>query len=159
MPAKKEGLDGLPVEEVRKRRTKALELIGQIKELFPDLVEPTEEDRKYSQGRMRTDEPDVLRTVLGAVDLNPEYFKSLADEDEGHDPCIPQWRRGALECSGRRRPPATSARAARAEDELVAAGTDLVTAARTVALEAQRPPTARSARTSPDAVVVPCRAP
>lgn len=86
MPAKKEGLDGLPIEEVRKRKAKALELIGQLKELFPDLVELTEEDRKFSQGRMRTGEPDVLRAVLVAVDQSPEYFKSLGDEDEGHDP-------------------------------------------------------------------------
>lgn len=56
MPAKKEGLDGLSIEEVRKRTAKALDLIGQVKELFPDLKELTEEDRKYSQGRLRTGE-------------------------------------------------------------------------------------------------------
>src|SRR5262245_6566875 len=86
MPAKSQGPGGLPLLELKKRVEKALELIGQVRELFPDLVELTEEERKYSQGRMRTDEPAAMRTVLDAVDASPEYFKSLADEDEGHDP-------------------------------------------------------------------------
>lgn len=86
MPAKPQAPGGLPLPELEKRAEKALDLIGQIKELFPELIEMTEEERKYSQGRMRTEEPAAMRTVLEAVDQSPEYFKSLADEDEGHDP-------------------------------------------------------------------------
>ena len=86
MPSKKDTVDHLPIEELRKRVTKAIALIGEVKALFPDLVKLTEDDRKHSQGRMRHGEPAILRSVLDAVDLEPQYFKSLADEDEGHDP-------------------------------------------------------------------------
>lgn len=86
MPAKPQGDGALPLPELKKRVDKALELIAQLRELFPDLLVLTEEDRKYSQGRLRTNEPEALLAVLDGVDQSPEYFKSLADEDEGHDP-------------------------------------------------------------------------
>jgi hypothetical protein len=87
MPAKSKSTpDKVPIEELRKQTKKALELAAELRSLFQELTELTEEDRKFSQGRMRTGEADILRSVLDAVDLQPEYFKSLADEDEGHDP-------------------------------------------------------------------------
>lgn len=81
-----EGLDGLEVDDLRQRVDKALVLVDQIIALFPELVRKTEEDQKFSEGRMRTGEGRMLGIVLNAVDLRPELFTSLADRDEGHDP-------------------------------------------------------------------------
>jgi len=67
----------LPLDELRARARRALALAAEIHELFPDLVRLSELDRKYSVGRMRRGEPEILRSVLDAVELQPEYFRSL----------------------------------------------------------------------------------
>lgn len=55
-----ESLENLPIEELRKRAQRAIELAAELKALFPDLIELSELERKYSQGRMRRGEPEIL---------------------------------------------------------------------------------------------------
>jgi hypothetical protein len=73
----------LPLAELERRVARAEKLIAELRTLLPGLVSLSEEERKFSQGRMRTDESKALRHILDAVDIEPSYFKSLADDDEG----------------------------------------------------------------------------
>ncbi len=79
-------LENLPIAELRKRVEEGVALAKKLKTMFPELVAKTEEDRRYTQGNMRTGEGPMLTKVLDGVDMRPSYFTSLADRDEGHDP-------------------------------------------------------------------------
>ncbi len=81
-------LETLPIEELRKRAKRAIELAAELKALFPDLIELSELERKYSQGRMRRGEPEILSTILDAVEMEPSCFKSLAGSDEHGSACF-----------------------------------------------------------------------
>lgn len=72
-----DALNDISLDELRARARRALDLIAELKELFPDLIRLSEMDRKYSVGRMRRGEPEVLQSILNAVELQPEYFRSL----------------------------------------------------------------------------------
>jgi hypothetical protein len=81
-----EGPTELSLEELRQRAARAKEIIDELKVLFPDLRHYTEDERRYSQGRLRDGEAEMLGHVLDIIEYAPHYFASLADQDEGHDP-------------------------------------------------------------------------
>jgi hypothetical protein len=87
-------LHDMPLNELRARARRALALIAELKELFPDLIRLSEMDRKYSVGRMRRGEPAVLRSVLDAVELQPEYFRAITIDGAPADGAAPR-REGA----------------------------------------------------------------
>src|SRR5438128_2072309 len=79
-------LEGMSIEELRRRVQKGRELLAQLEGLFPGMVTMTAEERLHSDGRLRNGESAELTAVLDAVDSAPQYFTSLADKDEGRDP-------------------------------------------------------------------------
>ena len=81
-----EGAAEIAIEELRQRAARAQQLIIELKALFPDLRRYTEDERRVSQGRLRDGEAEMLGTVIDVVEYVPQYFASLADQDEGHDP-------------------------------------------------------------------------
>lgn len=81
--ASSDALHEVPLDELRARARRALALIAELKELFPDLIRLSEMDRKYSVGRIRRGEPEVLQSILNAVELQPEYFRALDSAPAG----------------------------------------------------------------------------
>ena len=74
------------IEDLRKRAAQGSALIAQNLALFPEAKGLAKQDRRSSRGKMGLVEAKALRGVVGAIDLEPAIFASLADEDEGHDP-------------------------------------------------------------------------
>jgi hypothetical protein len=54
--------------------------------LFPGLYAMTDEERKYSNGRIRTGEGPQFLTLIAIMEAFPQYFEGLADLDQGIDP-------------------------------------------------------------------------
>lgn len=81
-----EGAAEIGIEELRQRATRAKELITELIALFPELRRYTEDERRVSQGRLRDGEAEMLGTVIDVIEYVPQYFASLADQDQGHDP-------------------------------------------------------------------------
>jgi hypothetical protein len=79
-------MEALPLEELRRRVGLAQELLAQIYALLPHLRRFNEEERRHSQGRLREGEEEMLGAIADVIAYAPQYFVSLADEDEGHDP-------------------------------------------------------------------------
>lgn len=81
--------DDMPLDEFEKRVETARKLVADFKkqmgETLPGLVTLTAEQRLFAP-RLRSGEHDHLLTVLKVVDLKPQLFESLADNDEGMDP-------------------------------------------------------------------------
>ncbi|HEX7667470.1 MAG TPA: hypothetical protein VF407_23220 [Polyangiaceae bacterium] len=73
---------GLPLKE---RIDHALELVEELAELLPDLIELDILTRKHSIGKLRDGETDAMRAVLDAADAEPDYFRALAGKDRGDD--------------------------------------------------------------------------
>jgi hypothetical protein len=85
-PVDDQKMDELPIDELRRRAARAQELIAEVYTLFPHLRRFTADERRYSQGRLREGEAEMLGTMVDIIDNAPQYFVSLADQDEGHDP-------------------------------------------------------------------------
>lgn len=85
MPNKADGGAG-DAADLAKRKAKALELAKQIRALFPEAHGMPKKDRRRSVGRLGKDESTALQSVIRAMELRPELFAMLADEDEGGDP-------------------------------------------------------------------------
>ena len=54
--------------------------------LFPGLHVMTDEERKYSNGRIRNGEGPQFLTLIAIIEAFPKFFEGLADLDEGVDP-------------------------------------------------------------------------
>lgn len=78
----------MPIDELKKRVEKALSLLDQIEDLFPGLVQLTDEARRHTNGRYRNGEAEALESLIDLADKKPALFESLADEDEGRDPQV-----------------------------------------------------------------------
>jgi hypothetical protein len=76
----------MPLDELKKRIEKALALVAQIDELFPGLIELTDEARRHTNGRYRNGEAEALESLVDLAEKKPALFESLANADEGHDP-------------------------------------------------------------------------
>jgi hypothetical protein len=84
--AKNDSVLTMSITELHKRVGKVLDLLNQIDELLPGLLELPEEDRKHSSGRFRTGELEALSALLSIADKKPALFEALADKDNGTDP-------------------------------------------------------------------------
>ena len=76
----------MPLPELRRRVTEALLLFTKIIELFPGLVELTDDAKRHSSGHYRNDEAESLASLLDVADKKPAVFEPLADKDGGADP-------------------------------------------------------------------------
>lgn len=76
----------MPLDELESRVAKAGALMQQAFDLFPGLLVMTDEERKYSNGRIRNGEGLMYLTVLSVVEAFPAFFEGLADLDQGIDP-------------------------------------------------------------------------
>lgn len=79
-------IDTMPLEELARRVDRAKAIFDELRALFPGLRSLTEVDRTHSSGRMREGEATELGKVIDAIVYAPQYFTSLADEDNGKDP-------------------------------------------------------------------------
>lgn len=55
----------MPIAELQSRAEKAKALFAQLEELLPGLVTMTEDDRRHSDGKMRTGEGEDFASVTG----------------------------------------------------------------------------------------------
>ncbi len=76
----------MPLDELESRVVQAHGFMQQAVDLFPGLSVMTDEERKYSNGRIRNGEGSQFITLIGIMEAFPEFFEGLADLDEGVDP-------------------------------------------------------------------------
>jgi hypothetical protein len=88
-PAQYESFEDMPLDvfraNVEEAKKHAAEFVATIHRLFPGLVTLTKEQRAAAP-RLRDGEHAQFLTILQVVDLKPQLFESLADNDEGMDP-------------------------------------------------------------------------
>ena len=82
----KKPTEDLELADLIKRADKARALRTELRALFPEAHIMPKDDRRSSTGKIGADESVALQSVVDAIDLEPALFRSLADEDEGHDP-------------------------------------------------------------------------
>ncbi len=75
----------MPLDELKRRVDLAGGLFRQLAELFPGLLELTDDARSHSS-HYRTNEAESLTSLLDAADKKPAIFETLADQDAGNDP-------------------------------------------------------------------------
>lgn len=78
----------MPIDELKKRVEKARSLLEQIEELFPGLIQLTDEARRHTNGHYRNGEAEALESLIDVAEKKPALFESLADDDEGRDPKV-----------------------------------------------------------------------
>lgn len=78
----------MPHAELETRVTQAAALIQQVLDLFPGLIVKTEDERKHSNGRLRTGEGEKFLVIVAIMEAFPSYFEGLADLDQGLDPSV-----------------------------------------------------------------------
>jgi hypothetical protein len=76
----------MPLDELERRRVQAHELMKQALALFPGLHAMTDDERRYSNGRIRAGEGTQFLTLIDIMEAFPLFFEGLADLDEGIDP-------------------------------------------------------------------------
>ena len=76
----------MPLDELERRVVQAHGLMEQAVALFPGLFVMTDEERKYSNGRIRTGEGPQFLTLIAIMEAFPKFFEGLADLDQGVDP-------------------------------------------------------------------------
>ncbi|MFT3774651.1 MAG: hypothetical protein QM820_55580 [Minicystis sp.] len=86
MPKTYDDVLKMPLDELQKRVEKALTLFAQLEELFPGLLELTDDARRHSVGKYRDGEAESLGSLLDVAAKKPVLFETLADQDEGDDP-------------------------------------------------------------------------
>jgi len=84
--AKYDDILTMPLDELDERVEQALALFAQITELFPGLLELTEDARRHSVGYYREGEAESLASLLDVAAKKPALFETLADQDNGQDP-------------------------------------------------------------------------
>lgn len=72
-------------ENIEEAKEHARGFVVKIHELFPGLVTLTKEQRAVAP-RLREGEHDNFLAILKIVEMKPQLFESLADNDEGMDP-------------------------------------------------------------------------
>jgi len=75
----------LSLAELKKRAEHAKAQAAAIQSSFPEAHALPVDVRKHVPGRFGAAESVALRGVIDAIDLEPTPFKSLANEDDGHD--------------------------------------------------------------------------
>ena len=76
----------MPIDELERRVAQAHGFMQQAVDLFPGLNVMTDEERKYSTGRIRNGEGQQFLTLISIMEAFPKFFEGLADLDEGVDP-------------------------------------------------------------------------
>ena len=76
----------MPLDELERRVVQAHGFMQQAVALFPGLSVMTDEERKYSNGRIRTGEGPQFLTLIAIMEAFPRFFEGLADLDQGIDP-------------------------------------------------------------------------
>ncbi len=84
--AKKLSVFDMPLAELERRVDKVESLLIEAQSLLPGLRTMTEDDRRHTNGKLRSGESAIFLNILAAIRAQPSYFASLADEDEGEDP-------------------------------------------------------------------------
>ena len=78
----------MPLSELETRVTQASGLMQQALALFPGLIVKTDDERKHSNGRIRTGEGEKHLIIVSVMEAFPSYFEGLADLDQGLDPSV-----------------------------------------------------------------------
>jgi hypothetical protein len=76
----------MPLDELERRVAQAHGFMQQAVALFPGLHVKTDEERRNSNGRIRTGEGPQFLTLISIIEAFPKFFEGLADLDEGIDP-------------------------------------------------------------------------
>ncbi len=76
----------MPLDELERRVAQAHGFMQQAVALFPGLHVMTEEERKYSTGRIWNGEGPQFLSLISIIEAFPKFFEGLADLDEGVDP-------------------------------------------------------------------------
>ena len=82
----KESIQNLSREAFLKKIHRIETLVNDLNQELEGFIALPDEDRKYSEGRFRENESEVLRQMLAIADIRPQLFAPLADKDEGLDP-------------------------------------------------------------------------
>lgn len=80
------GIESISFEELKKRAQRLDALLDEVRDLFPDLVTLTTDERRRSEGRYKKGESAMAWSVFDAIDLAPHYFVSLTSRDHGEAP-------------------------------------------------------------------------
>ena len=75
-------------EEVGKRVDTILALVLQMEIALGSLVENSDDERKFSNGRFRDGESAAITGILDAADAFPSLFVALAEKDNGSDDTV-----------------------------------------------------------------------
>lgn len=75
-----------PVEQLLALVTGLLEQLGAVRVHIGAMTQMTTDQRQHSAGRLRSDEPEQLVSLLDLMDRHPAYFTALARKDRGTDP-------------------------------------------------------------------------
>jgi hypothetical protein len=76
----------MPLDELESRVVQADALMKQAYDLFPGLLVMTDEERKYTNGRVKNGEGPMFLVILSVMEAFPAFFEGLADLDQGVDP-------------------------------------------------------------------------
>lgn len=76
----------MPLDELKSRVGQAHGFMQQAIGLFPGLYAMTDDERKVTNGRIRTGEGAQFLKLLDIMEAFPQFFVGLADLDEGIDP-------------------------------------------------------------------------
>ena len=76
----------MPLDELKSRAVQAHGFIQQAIGLFPGLYAMTDDERKYTNGRIRTGEGPQFLTLIDIMEAFPQFFEGLANLDQGIDP-------------------------------------------------------------------------
>ena len=76
----------MPLDELKSRVGQAHGFMQQAIALFPGLYAMTDDERKYTNGRIRTGEGAQFLTLINIMEAFPQFFVGLADLDQGIDP-------------------------------------------------------------------------
>jgi hypothetical protein len=69
---------------LKERIDRAIELVAELNELLPDLVQLDLITRKHSIGKLRDGETDAMRAVLDACDADPKRFETAPSREALH---------------------------------------------------------------------------
>jgi hypothetical protein len=81
----------MPLDELESRVVQADALMAQALDLFPGLRVMTDEERKYTNGRVKNGEGPMFLLIVSVMEAFPAFFEGLADLDQGLDPTVEGW--------------------------------------------------------------------
>lgn len=76
----------MPLDELKSRVGQAHALMQQAVALFPGLYAMTDDERKFTNGRIRDGEGLQFLKLIDIMEAFPKFFEGLADLDQGIDP-------------------------------------------------------------------------